>query len=54
LHGRAIFSMFSASKRAEDGGRERVAATFFRDPCSTWTTNKELGVKFVTGRRVGA
>ena len=33
LHWRAIFSMFSASKRAEDGSRERAAATFFRDPC---------------------
>jgi len=33
LHCRAIFSMFSASKRAEDGSRERAAATFFRDPC---------------------
>jgi len=29
--------MFSAGKRAEDGSRERAAATFFRDPCSFWT-----------------
>jgi hypothetical protein len=47
---------FDVFRGQTSGGRQPGTGSrhLFRDPCSSQKTNEKLGVKFMTGRRVGA